>query len=96
MSENQTEESAILRELRQIKSDIGQIKEGQTARQISVAKIVTWQKALTAGLVAAGVIATGIVALILFLHPEQTTSINRLEDGFASQRNTACQCEKEN
>ena len=103
MSENQTEKSAILRELGQIKSDVGQLKtdagqlkEGQNALQISVAQIVTWQKALTAGLVAAGVIATGIVGLIMFLHSEQTASINRLEDGFASQRTTACQCEKEN
>ena len=96
MSANQPTDAEILREIRQIKSDVGQIKEGQTALQISVAQIVTWQKALTAGLVAAGVIATSIVGLIMFLHSEQTASINRLEDGFASQRTTACQCEKEN
>ena len=96
MSASQPTNAEILREIRQIKSDVGQIKEGQTALQISVAKIVTWQKALTAGLGAAGLIATSVIGLILFLHSEQTTSINRLEDGFASHRNTACQCEKEN
>lgn len=77
-----------------ILQEIRQIKEGQTALQVSVAQIITWQRALTAGLVAAGVIATSIVGLIMFLHSEQTNSINRLEDGFASHRNTACQCEK--
>ena len=44
MSANQPTNAEILREIRQIKSDVGQIKEGQTALQISVAKIVTWQK----------------------------------------------------
>ena len=66
----------------------------QTALQISIAKIITWQKALTAGLVAAGVIATSIIGLIMFLHSEQTTSINRMEDFIVSQRNTTCQCDK--
>ena len=87
MSAEQPTNADILQEIRQI-------KEGQTALQISVAKIITWQRALTAGLVAAGVIATSIVGLIMFLHSEQTSSINRLEDGFAIHRNTACQCEK--
>ena len=110
MSENQTEETPILRELGkinneldQIKTTVGQIKEGQTALQTSVASIVTWQKALTAGL---GI----VIAIVLFLdraqnarHNEQNDRITRVEERivsrletvFANQPTTACQCEKE-
>ena len=97
MSENQPSESEILRELRQINNELGQLKEGQTALQTSVASIGTWQKALTAGLAI-------VIAIALFLHREQNDRItrveerivNRLETIFANQPTTACQCEKEN
>ena len=104
MSENQTEKSAILQELGQIKSDVGQlkseirqIKEGQTDLQTKVASIGTWQKALTAGIAIA-------IGMAVFLHNEQNDRItrveerivSRLENIFANQPTTACQCEKEN
>ena len=104
-------DSAILRELGkinneldQLKTTVGQIKEGQTNLQISVGKILTWQKALTAGL---GI----VIAIALFLHREQNARnkeqndritrveeriVSRLEAVFANQPTTACQCEKEN
>ena len=65
----------------------------QTALQISIAKIITWQKVLTAGIA----IAIGIA---IFLHNEQSARItrveerivNRLEAVFANLPNTTCQC----
>ena len=67
----------------------------QTALQISIAKILTWQKALTAGIA----IAIGIA---IFLHNEQSARItrveerivNRLEAVFANQPTLACQCDE--
>ena len=68
----------------------------------SIAQIITWQKALTAGLVVAGVIATSIIGLIMFLHSEQTTRITRVEERivsrleavFANPPTTTCQCDE--
>ncbi len=78
----------------------------QTALQISIAKILTWQKALTAGIA----IAIGIA---IFLHNEQSARItrsqadinaritrveerivSRLEAVFANLQNTTCQCDE--
>ena len=71
------------------------VDANQTALQISIAKIITWQKALTAGIA----IAIGIA---IFLHNEQSARITRVEERivsrleavFASQRNTTCQCDE--
>ena len=104
MSENQTEDSAILRELGQINNELGQIKSDVGQLKTDVGQIKTWQKALTAGLAI-------VIAIVLFLdraqsarHNEQNDRITRVEERivsrleavFANQPTTACQCEKEN
>lgn len=61
----------------------------------SIAKIITWQKALTAGIA----IAIGIA---IFLHNEQSARITRVEERivsrleavFANLSTTTCQCDK--
>ena len=95
---------------RELSKQIGDLRKDmdarQTALQISVAKILTWQKALTAGIA----IAIGIA---IFLHNEQNARItrvqadlnaritrveerivNRLEAVFANLPNTTCQCDE--
>ena len=71
------------------------VDASQTALQISIAKILTWQKALTAGIA----IAIGIA---IFLHNEQSARITRVEERivsrlevvFANLPNTTCQCDE--
>ena len=97
-------------QLADFRADMGarfeKVEKGQTALQISVAKILTWQKALTAGIA----IAIGIA---IFLHNEQNARItrvqadlnaritrveerivSRLEAVFANLPNTTCQCDE--
>ena len=100
MSENQTEESAILRELGkinkelgqiksdvgQLKGDVGQIKEGQTNLQISVGKLETSMSYIKWIAIAGFSISIGVAT---FLDQKQSAKIsqveNRLDANFAIQ-----------
>ena len=109
--QNQTEDSAILRELGkinselgqiksdigQLKTDVGQLKEGQNNLQTKVGKIETRLNFHFIGLIL-------LLGIMVWLHTDQNARINRVEERivsrletvFANQPTTACQCEKEN
>lgn len=84
MSEDMTNRE-LIEQLTEMRKDMSarfeKVEEGQTALQISVAQIVTWQKALTAGITIAIVIA-------VFLHNEQNARINRAEERIVSRLET--------
>ena len=90
MSENQPSNAEILREL-------GKIKEGQNDLRISVGKMETSMSYIK-WIAIIGFSAS--IAVATFLDQKQSAKIsqveNRLDANFAIQRNTACQCEKEN
>ena len=103
MSAEQPTSADILRELRKINDEVGQIKAGQIALQTSVGKIETKLYYHLIGLVL-------LLGIMVWLHTAQNTKhneqndritrveeriVSRLEAVFANQPTTACQCEKE-